>query len=85
MFHKYGDVFFWRIDYPLSLRDGLPGLLRANGFVSVFTKCCTKEAFEAWTQSEEFKHAHANRPPQEMFAGPNVFEMHEVIQVAQKK
>ena len=41
VFHKYGDVFFWRIDYRLPLRDGLPGLLRANGFVSAFMKCCT--------------------------------------------
>jgi len=41
VFHKYGDVFFWRIDYRLSLRDGLPGLLRPNGFVSAFMKCCT--------------------------------------------
>ncbi|MBI4380275.1 MAG: hypothetical protein HY574_03675 [candidate division NC10 bacterium] len=38
VFHKYGDVLFWRIDYRPSLRDGLPGLLRANGFVSVFVK-----------------------------------------------
>jgi hypothetical protein len=41
VFHKYGDVFFCRIDYRLSLRDGLPGLLRPNGFVSAFMKCCT--------------------------------------------
>jgi hypothetical protein len=31
VFHKYGDVFFWRIDYRLSLRDGPSGFLRASG------------------------------------------------------
>ncbi|MCS6862493.1 MAG: hypothetical protein NZT92_19500 [Abditibacteriales bacterium] len=37
------------------------------------------EDFHAWTQSDAFKQAHADRPPAEMFAGPNVFEMHEVV------
>ena len=36
--------------------------------------------FRAWTESEEFREAHRRRPPKELFAGPNVFEMHEVIQ-----
>lgn len=36
--------------------------------------------FEAWTKSDEFREAHRNRPPKELFAGPNVFEMHELIQ-----
>jgi heme oxygenase (mycobilin-producing) len=36
--------------------------------------------FRAWTESAEFREAHRNRPPKELFAGPNVFEMHEVIQ-----
>jgi len=51
----------------------------------VMTHWQSKAAFESWTQSEEFKQGHANLPPKEMFAGPNVFEMHEVIQVAEKK
>ncbi|MEM6960574.1 MAG: antibiotic biosynthesis monooxygenase [Myxococcota bacterium] len=37
------------------------------------------EDFEAWTQSEAFAEAHRNRPPKEMFAGPNVLEVHEVF------
>ena len=37
------------------------------------------EDFERWTKSEAFGEAHANPPPKEAFAGPNVFEMHEVI------
>ncbi len=36
--------------------------------------------FRAWTESEEFRQAHRDRPPKELFAGPNVFELHEVIQ-----
>lgn len=39
-----------------------------------------KEDFVAWTESDDFRVAHAQRPPAEMFAGPNVFEMHEIIQ-----
>jgi len=31
---------------------------------------------------ERFRKAHADRPPKEMFAGPNVFEMHEIIHAA---
>jgi heme-degrading monooxygenase HmoA len=38
--------------------------------------------FIRWTESEDFRRAHADRPPKEMFAGPNVFELHEVIQAA---
>lgn len=49
----------------------------------VLTTWESAEAFRAWTESEDFREAHADRPPKEMFAGPNVFEMHEVIQVAQ--
>lgn len=37
------------------------------------------EAFVAWTQSESFRKAHENRPPREMFRGPNVLEIHEVF------
>ncbi len=40
---KYADVFAGRIEYRCPLRDGPPGLLRANGFLSVFMKCCTKD------------------------------------------
>ena len=39
-------------------------------------------SFVAWTESEDFRKAHSNRPPPEMFAGENVFELHEIIQSA---
>ena len=41
-----------------------------------------KEDFVAWTESDDFRKAHSDRPPKEMFAGPNVFELHEIIQSA---
>lgn len=43
-----------------------------------------QEDFIAWTESEDFRTVHSQRAPKEMFAGPNVFEMHEVIQSAGK-
>jgi heme-degrading monooxygenase HmoA len=48
----------------------------------VLTYWESAEAFRAWTESQDFRRAHADRPPREMFAGPNLFEMHEVIQTA---
>lgn len=41
-------------------------------------------SFEAWTQSESFRRAHADRPPPEMFSGPNVLEIHEVIETTEE-
>ncbi len=40
----------------------------------------SEEAFWNWTKSDSFRAAHSNRPPAEMFAGPNVLEIHEVAQ-----
>ena len=37
------------------------------------------------TTSLSFLGGHHDRHSKEMFAGPNVFEMHEVIQMAEKK
>lgn len=41
-----------------------------------------KEDFVAWTESGDFRKAHSQQPPKELFAGPSVFEMHEIIQSA---
>ena len=51
---------------------------------AVLTYWERKEDFVAWTESQDFRTAHSQQPPREMFAGPNVFEMHEVIQSAGK-
>ena len=54
-----------------------------SDYYVVLTYWEDEQAFLNWTESDDFRLAHANRPPKEMFAGPNVFEMHEVIQTAE--
>ncbi|ODR82362.1 antibiotic biosynthesis monooxygenase [Haladaptatus sp. W1] len=34
--------------------------------------------FEAWTDTDAFREAHADRPPREMFTDKNQLEVHEV-------
>jgi heme-degrading monooxygenase HmoA len=50
-----------------------------QGYYLVQTYWESEKAFWDWTQSESFRIAHSNRPPAEMFAGPNVLEIHEII------
>ena len=49
-----------------------------RGYYLVQTTWESEEDFWNWTKSESFRAAHSNRPPAEMFAGPNVLEIHEV-------
>jgi len=56
-----------------------------QGYYLVQTYWESEEAFWAWTKSDSFRAAHSNRPPAEMFAGPNVLEIHEVIQDTAKR
>lgn len=56
-----------------------------QGYYLVQTYWETEEAFWDWTNSESFRTAHSNRPPVDMFAGPNVLEIHEVIQTTEPK
>ncbi len=51
----------------------------AQGYYEVKTWWRSFEDFRAWTESEAFKEAHRDRPPADMFAGPNVLEIHEVF------
>jgi heme oxygenase (mycobilin-producing) len=51
----------------------------AQGYYEVKTWWRSFEDFVAWTHSPSFAEAHKNRPPKEMFAGPNVLEVHEVM------
>jgi heme-degrading monooxygenase HmoA len=51
----------------------------AQGYYEVKTWWRSFEDFAAWTRSEAFAEAHRNRPPMEMFAGPNFLEVHEVF------
>jgi heme-degrading monooxygenase HmoA len=56
--------------------------LGGSDYYVVLTYWENEQAFIDWTESDDFRTAHASRPPKEMFSGPNVFEMHEIIQLA---
>ena len=51
----------------------------AQGYYEVKTWWRSFDDFVAWTKSAEFAEAHKNRAPKEMFAGPNVMEIHELL------
>jgi heme oxygenase (mycobilin-producing) len=50
-----------------------------QGYYEVKTWWRSFEDFVAWTRSDSFAEAHKNRPPKDMFAGPNKLEVHEVF------
>lgn len=58
---------------------------KEQGYYLVQTYWESEQDFWNWTKSESFRIAHSNRPPAEMFAGPNVLETHEVILTTEKQ
>ncbi|MET0341173.1 MAG: antibiotic biosynthesis monooxygenase [Polyangiales bacterium] len=50
-----------------------------QGYYEVKTWWRTLEDFTAWTRSPAFAEAHSSRPPKEMFAGPSILEVHEIL------
>src|SRR5574337_171564 len=81
----YEQEFEKRFEQRLGAVDQMPGFIRneilrpiLGDYYVVLTYWESKEAFEAWTQSESFRQAHANPAPKEMFAGRSQLEMHEV-------
>lgn len=54
-----------------------------RGYYLVQTYWESEEAFWNWTQSESFRKAHSNRPPEGMFSGSSVLEIHEIIQTTE--
>ena len=50
-----------------------------EGYYEVKTWWRRIEDFEGWVKSPSFREAHRDRPPREMFRGPNVLEIHEVL------
>lgn len=50
-----------------------------QGYYLVQTTWETEQAFWDWTTSDSFREAHRNRPPAEMFAGPNALEIHQLV------
>ncbi len=74
----------WK-DRPWSVAK-LPGFLGTEvlkpvegGYYVVMTHWRSREDFERWTRSPAFGESHAHAPPKEAYAGPNVFEVHEVL------
>lgn len=51
----------------------------AQGYYEVKTWWRSLDDFVAWTRSPAFAEAHSNRPPKEMFTGPSVLEIHELL------
>jgi heme-degrading monooxygenase HmoA len=83
----YGKTFEERFHARAGLIDHEPGFIRneilrplQSDYYIVKTYWHSREDFERWTRSESFRQAHANRPPADMFTGPNVLEIHEVVQ-----
>lgn len=86
----YAEAFEERFRNRASLVDQMPGfvayqLLRPvteGAPYIVLTTWESREAFEAWTQSDAFKQGHARSGtlPKEAFTQPNQMEMHEIIQ-----
>jgi heme-degrading monooxygenase HmoA len=85
------EDFEKRFEGRARLVENMPGFVRLeilrplkSDYYIVLTHWQDEASFQAWTESAEFKEAHRNRPRAEIFSGPNVFEMHEVIQHAEK-
>ena len=87
---EYHDQFEARFRDRARLVDGRPGFI-ANHVLRptedgapfiVLTFWESREAFEAWTSSDAFRQGHARSGslPREAFSGPNVLEVHEVVQ-----
>lgn len=81
--------FEQRFEGRAKLVENMPGFVRLQVLRPVKSDCYVvlthwkdEASFKAWTESAEFREAHRNRPPADIVAGPNVFEMHEVIQDA---
>jgi len=51
----------------------------AEGYYEVKTWWRSMDDFVAWTRSDAFAEAHANRAPKEMFRGPSKLDVHEVF------
>ena len=91
---EYADAFEERFRDRASLVDKMPGfvsfcLLRPSKDDQPFvveTYWESKEDFENWTNSDEFKkgHAQTGRLPKEAFLGHPTLETFEVVQTAKR-
>lgn len=74
-----------------GLVDTMSGFIRneilrpiQSDYYVILTYWESIEDFRSWTESEEFKKAHSKPPNKEIFAGPNIFEIHDVIMISEK-
>lgn len=87
---EHAEAFEQRFADRSALVDGMPGFImfqllrpqKAGDPYIVMTFWESEEAFQAWTQSEEFKdgHARSGTLPKETFNGHPKLETFEVIQ-----
>lgn len=80
------DEFEDRFAHRAERVDERPGFVRMEVGRPIDADCYTvltywesREDFEVWVDSENFHDAHADRPPEEMFAGESQMEIHEVF------
>ncbi len=50
-----------------------------EGYYEIKTWWRTLADFERWVASDDFKKAHRERAPKEMFRGKNILEIHELV------
>ena len=86
----------WEDEFEQRFRNRAGQIDRQAGFVSmqvlkpvsegapwvVLTHWESRDAFNAWVGSEDFKLAHSNPMPKEAFSGEGGFEQHEVVVAA---
>lgn len=86
----YAEAFEERFRQRAGLVDGMPGFISnqvlrpvndGDPYV-VFTVWNSRQNFLDWVRSDEFVkgHAQSGSLPKDAFAGPNVLELHEVVQ-----
>ncbi|HVF45321.1 MAG TPA: antibiotic biosynthesis monooxygenase [Pyrinomonadaceae bacterium] len=87
---EYAEAFEARFRERAGLVDGMPGFVsnvvlrpvnEGDPYV-VFTTWESRADFLNWVRSDAFVkgHAQSGTLPREAFSGPNVLEMHEVVQ-----
>ncbi len=86
---EYQDAFEERFQNRARLIDGMPGFIsnqvlrpvNAGDPYIVFTLWESRQDFENWVESEEFRkgHAQAGTLPKEAFTQSNKLELHEVF------
>ena len=88
----FEDAFEDRFRNRAGLVDKAPGFVRNEILrpkrpglpYQVVTYWEDEASFNAWVNSDAFREAHRDRPPEGMFAGENHLEIHEVIFLSER-